>query len=116
MSQPKKIEENDPILHDDNIVYPPEKPFIEVMREKLEEFKEYLEATPQVLGGKPRLKGTRMGIHVLLDNLEDDACINVIVRHYPHLDTPESRDKIKAAIRYASCILSMKINPTLRKV
>ncbi|HHG75076.1 MAG TPA: DUF433 domain-containing protein [Persephonella sp.] len=58
----------------------------------------YIERNPNVLGGKPVFKGTRIPIYLILDFLSAGETINEILENYPQL----SREAILEAIRYAS--------------
>ena len=52
---------------------------------------------PKICHGKPCIKGTRIMISVILDNLSEGAASEEIVRHYP----PLTLDDVRAAIAYA---------------
>ena len=58
----------------------------------------YIERNPNVFGGKPVFKGTRIPIYLILDFLSAGETINEILENYPQL----SREAILEAIRYAS--------------
>ena len=53
---------------------------------------------PKVCDGKPCIRGTRIMVSVILDNLAEGASPEQIVRDYP----PLKIDDVKAAIAYAS--------------
>jgi uncharacterized protein (DUF433 family) len=53
---------------------------------------------PQVCHGKPRIRGTRVMVSVVLDNLSDGLTAAEIVEEYPAL-TPGD---VRAALGYAS--------------
>jgi uncharacterized protein (DUF433 family) len=53
---------------------------------------------PQVCHGKPCIRGTRVMVSVVLDNLSDGLTAAEIVEEYPAL-TP---DDVRAALGYAS--------------
>ena len=48
--------------------------------------------------GKPCIRGTRVMVSVILDNLADNVDEETILQNYPSLE----RDDIKAAIGYAA--------------
>ena len=41
---------------------------------------------PEILGGRPVFRGTRVPVEVLFENLEDGLTIDEIVESYPSLD------------------------------
>lgn len=55
-------------------------------------------ATPGVLGGKPRIKDTRLSVQLILEFVAGGASVNEIAAEYP--DVP--RDGIVQALRYAA--------------
>lgn len=61
-------------------------------------WREKITANPLVCHGKACIKGTRIMVSVILDNLASDASEEEILQSYPSL-TPED---IKAAIAYAA--------------
>ena len=61
-------------------------------------WRERITVDPLVCHGKACVKGTRIMVSVILDNLADDVNKNEIMKSYPSL-TP---DDIKAAIAYAA--------------
>lgn len=53
--------------------------------------------TPDVLGGKPRIEGTRMGVFLLGERVrEGGQSVDDLLRSYPHLD----RAEVSAALAY----------------
>ena len=59
---------------------------------------EHISADPQVCHGKACIKGTRIMVSVILDNLAAGASADEILKSYPSL----SSEDIKAAIAYAA--------------
>ena len=53
---------------------------------------------PQVCGGQPCIRGTRIYIAIILDGLADGLTPHEIISHYPQL----SPDDIHAALAYAA--------------
>ena len=53
---------------------------------------------PQVCGGKPCIRGTRIYIAILLDGLAEGLTGKQLLGHYPQL----SLDDIRAALAYAA--------------
>lgn len=59
---------------------------------------DYITVDPQVCHGKACIKGTRIMVSVVLDNLADGLNADEIVANYPGL-SPEA---VRAAIAYAA--------------
>lgn len=57
---------------------------------------------PKVCHGKPCIRGTRIMVSVILDNLAEGATPEMIVRDYP----PLKSEDVKAAIAYAAELTS----------
>ncbi len=56
---------------------------------------------PQVLVGKPTIRGTRIPVYLVLELLEAGKTIGEIVDDYPELEVAD----VKAAIHYAEMLL-----------
>ena len=61
-------------------------------------WRERINANPLVCHGKACIKGTRIMVSIILDNLADNASEEDILKSYPSL----SPEDIKAAIAYAA--------------
>ena len=61
-------------------------------------WQEYITVDPAVCHGKACIKGTRIMVSVVLDNLAASQTPDEILRSYPSL----SREAIQAAIAYAA--------------
>ncbi len=59
---------------------------------------DYITVDPQVCHGKACIKGTRIMVSVVLDNLADGLSPEAIVANYPGLST----EAVRAAIAYAA--------------
>ena len=53
---------------------------------------------PEVCGGKPCIRGTRIYIAIILDGLAEGLTPEQVMDHYPHL----TMDDIRAALAYAA--------------
>ena len=62
------------------------------------QWKNHIEVNPNVLVGKPVIKGTRISVELILDRLADGWTMENILASYPHL----SRDDVLAAITFAA--------------
>ena len=58
----------------------------------------YIEKNPNICGGKPIFKGTRIPIHIVLDFLSAGESIENILENYPQLN----REAILEAIKYVN--------------
>lgn len=66
----------------------------------MERWKERIAVDPNICHGKPCIRGTRIMVSVILDNLAEGLSVEEILREYPSL-TPED---VQAAIRYAAAL------------
>jgi len=65
------------------------------------DWKERIIVDPNILVGKPVVKGTRLAVEFIVDLLAQGWSEEEILRNYPGL----SSDDIKACLRYASAVL-----------
>lgn len=68
-------------------------------------YKSRITSNPEILGGKPIIKGTRISVEFILELYASGASKDDILRSYPHL----TEDDIQAAILYASSFLKNEI-------
>ena len=71
-------------------------------------WRDYITVDPNVCHGKACIKGTRIMVSVILDNLAADLAPDEILRSYPSLD----REAVQAAIIYAAELARERIVPT----
>ncbi|MEO8627171.1 MAG: DUF433 domain-containing protein [Betaproteobacteria bacterium] len=69
------------------------------------DWKPYITADPQVMHGAVCLKGTRIPVSVVLDNLADGETPERILAQFPSL----SAEHISAAIAYAADLASERV-------
>lgn len=60
-------------------------------------WKEYIVSTPDVLRGKPRIKGTRIPVSLILGYLAAGSTINEIIKEFPDITT----EQVAACLDYA---------------
>jgi len=60
---------------------------------------------PEVLGGKPCVRGTRISVEFLLELMASGATQADIVREYPHL----TAEDVEQALRYAAHFLRNEV-------
>ena len=64
----------------------------------MERWKERISIDPNVCHGKPCIKGTRVWVSLIVDNLAAGSSEEEILKAYPSLN----RDDIRAALAYAA--------------
>ncbi len=60
-------------------------------------WKDHIVSTPDVLRGKPRIKGTRIPVSLILGYLASGSTSDEIIKEFPDL----TRDQIAACLDYA---------------
>jgi uncharacterized protein (DUF433 family) len=60
-------------------------------------WREYIESTPDVLRGKPRIKGTRIPVSLILGYLAAGKTVKKITQEFPDLNT----NQISACLDFA---------------
>ena len=68
---------------------------------------ERISSDPEVCHGKVCIKGTRVMVSVILDNLAEGSTFDEIVAEYPTI----THEDIQASIQYASYLTTDKIIP-----
>ena len=63
-------------------------------------WQERIATNPQVCHGKPCIRGTRIMVSVILDNLAEGLTAEEIVRDYP----PLAVEDVRAALAYAAVL------------
>ena len=58
---------------------------------------------PDIMGGTPCIKGTRIPLYVILDNLEAGSSFDEILQNYPTL----TKEDIQGAIRFSAYLTSL---------
>lgn len=64
---------------------------------------------PNVLAGKPVIKGTRIPIYLIIELIASGMTIKDVLKEYPEL----KEDDVKAALLYASKLLEKEITIAL---
>ncbi|HBQ59905.1 MAG TPA: antitoxin [Balneolaceae bacterium] len=68
-------------------------------------WKNYIETDPNILFGKPVIKGTRISVELVLEKLGNGMSEDDLLEAYPHL----SKEQVQACIAYASDQLKSEI-------
>lgn len=63
---------------------------------------ERISSDPEVMQGRPCIKGTRIPVELLLEKLGEGMSIDELLEAYPHL----TREDVLAALRFAADYLS----------
>lgn len=69
-------------------------------------------ANPQILGGKPIIRGTRISVEFILELLASDVSEGEILEDYPHL----TKDDVQACLKYAAQLCKNEIYVELEPV
>ena len=70
----------------------------------------YITSDPEILGGKPCIKGTRISVEFILELIASGGDRDAIVARYPQL----SREAVEEAVRYAARFLENESNITAK--
>ncbi|MEO6168917.1 MAG: DUF433 domain-containing protein [Chitinophagales bacterium] len=62
------------------------------------DWKDRISSNPKVLVGKPAIKGTRIGVDLILEKLGAGETIDQLLQSYPHI----VKDDIYACLLYAA--------------
>ncbi|MBI4848950.1 MAG: DUF433 domain-containing protein [Nitrospirae bacterium] len=67
-------------------------------------YKEKITANPDIMLGKPVIKGTRITVELILRKLSEGVSIEELLTSYPHL----TKDDILAALSYSADVISQE--------
>lgn len=65
-------------------------------------YMKYIERNPDVMLGKPIIKGTRITVELIMRKLAEGYSFEDILSNYPHL----TKDQIYAALEYAAELIA----------
>ncbi len=65
-------------------------------------YQKYIERNPDILAGKPVIKGTRISVELLMRKLADGYNMDDLLASYPQL----KKEQILAALEYAADIIA----------
>ncbi len=66
------------------------------------EYKQLIERNPDIMLGKPIIRGTRISVELVMRKLADGYSIADLLKSYPHL----TKEQILAALEYAADIIA----------
>jgi uncharacterized protein (DUF433 family) len=69
------------------------------------DWRQYIVSTPEVLGGKPRIDGTRISVALILGYLAAGSAHDEILDEFPDL----TREQIAACLDYARDLAEYKV-------
>jgi uncharacterized protein (DUF433 family) len=72
------------------------------MKEDHRLYEERIVADPRILAGKPVVKGTRIAVNLVLEELAHNLDINELLAAHPDL----TRDDVQACLAYAQAIVT----------
>lgn len=61
-----------------------------------------IERNPSVLGGKPIIAGTRIGVELVVRKMSNGSTVEELLQSYPHLN----REQLQACMAYAADLIS----------
>ena len=70
-----------------------------------EDWRQHIVSSPDVLGGKPRINGTRISVAMILGFLAAESTPDEIIEEYPGL----TREQISACLDYARELAEYKV-------
>ncbi len=72
------------------------------MKEEKQLYQERIIADPRILAGKPVVKGTRIGVDLVLEELAQNPDVNELLAAHPDL----TRDDVQACLSYAQAVVT----------
>lgn len=66
------------------------------------DYKQYIERNPDIMLGKPVIKGTRITVEHVMRKLAGGYSIGELIKNHPHL----SKAQVLAALEYAADIIA----------
>ena len=66
------------------------------------EYAKYIERNPEILMGKPVIKGTRISVELIVRKFAGGYTTERIIENYPHL----TNEQIYAALEYAADVIA----------
>lgn len=65
-------------------------------------YKKYIERNPEVLLGKPIIKGTRITVELIMRKMASGYTVDEILQSYPHLN----KEQVMAALEFAADMIA----------
>ncbi len=74
-------------------------------------WRDHIHSDPEILGGKPIVRGTRISVELILEYFEDGASVADMIAANSHL----TEDDIRAAIAFARDLLHEEASAAKRR-
>jgi uncharacterized protein (DUF433 family) len=71
----------------------------------MQDYRKYITSNPNILSGKPAIRGTRIAVEHILDELAGGATIDELLEEYPRL----TREAIYAALAFAADTVRIEV-------
>ena len=85
---------------------------MDTMKEKPRLYEERISADPKILGGKPVVRGTRISVSLVLEELAHNPDVSELLAAHPDL----TRADVQACLAYAkAAITGEEVSPKLPK-
>jgi uncharacterized protein (DUF433 family) len=68
-------------------------------------YKNYIERSPDILMGKPVIKGTRISVELIMRKLAEGYTVEDLLKSYPHI----SKTQIQAVFEYTADMIANEI-------
>lgn len=65
-------------------------------------YQDYISRNPEIMLGKPVIKGTRITVSLILQKLSNGYSVDDIIQSYPHLN----KNQILATLAYAAAVVT----------
>jgi uncharacterized protein (DUF433 family) len=65
-------------------------------------WRDHIDRNPAIIGGKPKIKGTRLGVGLMLERLGEGWTVEQLMESYPHV----TAEQIHACQSYAAEMLA----------
>ncbi len=65
------------------------------------DYHNFIIRNPQILAGKPIIKGTRISVELILKKMSEGATILDLLKSYPHIN----EEQIYAVLAYSSAVI-----------
>jgi uncharacterized protein (DUF433 family) len=71
----------------------------------MKKWEKHIEANPEIMYGKPVIKGTRIPVDMILEKMSNGMNIKIILNDYPDL----TEDDLYACLAYATSVLRNEV-------
>ena len=75
------------------------------------DWREHIHSDPDIMFGKPVVRGSRITVELILEYLEDGATVPQILEAYPHITDAD----VRAAVAFARDLLHQEASAAQRR-